>query len=346
MIAYKCLEAIMKNNDEISLENPNLLEQLQDLIDQTYVIEREYEELKSSHDSVEQLVDLSPNALWILELNGDIFLQNSKARDLSKLLKIIDLSLSDSEISDGKFSYIVKVGRFKDKILLSVTDNTEQKNRERLATMGQMAAHLSHEIRNPIGSISLLSSTLYKRVDDKNKPIVEEIQKSVFRIDKIIKATLMFSKGVVARKLNCSLDKLLVELNNSIAYYSYSKDIKFSFSLPSRDIFADFDLLSMMISNFIFNAIDAIEEDEEDEGLVELEYFEDENFHIFKIFDSGVPIEDKEILFEAFKSTKEKGNGLGLVLSMQIAREHDGSIKLLDGEKKGFEIKLKKQNDN
>jgi len=333
----------MENTEDINLENANVLEQLQDLIEQTYVIEREYEELKNSHDSVEKLVDLSPNALWILEENGDVFLQNSKARELSELLNIMDLSLDDREILHNKSSYIVKVGRYRDKILLSVTDNTEQKNKERLATMGQMAAHLSHEIRNPIGSISLLSSTLLKRVDEKNKPIVEEIKKSVFRIDKIIKATLMFSKGVVARKSTCSLDKLLDELNNSIAYYSYTKDIDFKLDLPSIKIFADFDLLSMMLSNFIFNAIDAIEEDEEDDGAVELNYFEDENYHIFKIYDSGVPIEDKEILFEAFKSTKEKGNGLGLVLSLQIADEHGGSIKLLDEDKKGFEIKLKKK---
>jgi len=332
----------LKSENDFNLEDGNVLEQLQSLIEQTYVIEREYEELKNSHDSVERLVDLSPNALWILESNGDVFLQNSKARELSELLDIMDLSLDDREITHNKSSYIVKVSRYMDKILLSVTDITEQKNRERLATMGQMAAHLSHEIRNPIGSISLLTSTLSKRVDEKNRPIVEEIQKSVFRIDKIIKATLMFSKGVVARKSNCSLKKLLDELYNSIAYYSYSKEIEFHLHLPQKEIYADFELISMMLSNFIFNAIDAIEESEDDEGVVDLEYAEDEKFYIFRVYDTGVPIEDKEILFEAFKSTKEKGNGLGLVLSMQIADQHGGSIKLLDESKKGFEIKLRK----
>jgi C4-dicarboxylate-specific signal transduction histidine kinase len=51
-------------------------------------------------------------------------------------------------------------------------------------------------------------------------------------------------------------------------------------------------------------------------------------------------IENTKELFEAFKSTKVKGNGLGLVLSRQIAQAHGGSVELLNGQKKGFEIKL------
>jgi len=102
--------------------------------------------------------------------------------------------------------------------MLSAIDITEQKRKENLATMGQMAAHLSHEIRNPIGAISLMSSTLKKRVIPENIPIVEEIQKSVHRIDRIIKATLMFSKGVEANKQEFLWSELKESLKMSIEY--------------------------------------------------------------------------------------------------------------------------------
>jgi len=69
-------------------------------------------------------------------------------------------------------------------------------------------------------------------------------------------------------------------------------------------------------------------------------YERDEKFHKFNIYDSGVMIENTKELFEAFKSTKVKGNGLGLVLSRQIAQAHGGSVELLNGDRKGFEIKL------
>ena len=53
-----------------------------------------------------------------------------------------------------------------------------------------------------------------------------------------------------------------------------------------------------------------------------------------------MPIENKNDLFEAFKSTKVKGNGLGLVLSRQIAQAHGGSVELLDSDKKSFGINI------
>ena len=175
-------------------------EELNLLIEQTYKIENDFNELKASYahlqDTVEKVVEFLPNAIWIVNSDNTVFLQNSKARDLWELLRLLELKSDDYEIKFELRDYLVKSSTYQDKIMLSVIDITEQKRKENLATMGQMAAHLSHEIRNPIGSISLLSSALKKRVKEENIPIVEEIQSSVYRIDRIIKATLMFSKGV------------------------------------------------------------------------------------------------------------------------------------------------------
>ena len=69
-------------------------------------------------------------------------------------------------------------------------------------------------------------------------------------------------------------------------------------------------------------------------------YENDDTFHRFKIYDSGVDIENKDDLFEAFKSTKVKGNGLGLVLAQQIAEAHGGIVSLLEEDRKGFLVTL------
>jgi len=319
-------------------------EELNLLIEQTYKVENEFNELKASYghlqDTVEKVVEFLPNAIWILNENGDVFLQNSQARELWELLQLLEYKDEDYELKFNSFSYLVKSSTYKDKVMLSAIDITEQKRKENLATMGQMAAHLSHEIRNPIGSISLLSSTLKKRVISENIPIVEEIQKSVCRIERIIKATLMFSKGVSANLSEVKWSELQEELSNSIGYYGYTKEINFIFPQDNFSMNADKDLLEMMFSNFLTNAIDAIELDDNDDGKIEIKYENDGQFHIFKIYDSGVEIEDAEELFEAFKSTKVKGNGLGLVLSRQIAEAHGGSVNLLEVKEKVFEIKL------
>ena len=321
-------------------------EELNLLIEQTYKVEGEFNELKASYnhlqDTVEKVVEFLPNAIWIVNSDNSIFLQNSQARELWELLKLLEDKRDDYEIKFNSRSFLVKSSSYKDKIMLSATDITDQKRKENLATMGQMAAHLSHEIRNPIGSISLLSSTLKKRVIEENIPIVEEIQMSVARIERIIKATLMFSKGVEANKKDFTWNELRKLIDMSISYYAYSKDIEFIFPNENFTLNADKDLLDMLFSNFIINAIDAIELDDYEEGIIELTHSSNDTHHVFKIYDSGIEIENKKDLFEAFKSTKVKGNGLGLVLSRQIAEAHKGSTQLIESVKKCFEIRLAK----
>lgn len=321
-------------------------EELNLLIEQTYKVEKDFDNLKSSYahlqDTVEKVVEFLPNAIWIVNSDDNrVFLQNSKARELYKLLELLEYNSEDYELTFESKSYIIKSSSYKDKIMLSATDITEQKRKENLATMGQMAAHLAHEIRNPIGSISLLGSTLKKRVIPENMAIVDEIQRSVSRIERIIKATLMFSKGVDAHKKRVMWSELRELIDMAIEYYAYSKDIKFIFPQEDFPLNADKDLLDMLFSNFVINSIDAIElDDESEEGVVEVLYERSEEFHIFRVYDSGIPIENPQELFEAFKSTKVKGNGLGLVLSRQIAEAHGGSVSLLEGKRKCFEIKI------
>ncbi len=319
-------------------------EELAILIEQTYKVEKEFSELKRSYaslqDTVEKIVEFLPNALWVLSQDGSVFLQNSQAKKLGSLIEKLDYREDDYEITYEGRSYLIKSSRYKDKTMISATDITEQKRKENLATMGQMAAHLSHEIRNPIGSISLLTSTLKNRVVKENLPIVEEIQKSVYRIDRIIKATIMFSKGVEAHKSPFLWEELKKDLLDAVSYYGYTKEIEFDLPTQKFILNADKDLLEMMFMNFLTNAIDAIELSDDESGKIEMRYENDGNYHIFTIHDTGIPIEHPEELFEAFKSTKVKGNGLGLILSKQIAQAHGGDVTLLTGNKKLFRITL------
>lgn len=315
-------------------------EELKALIDQTYKVEEEYVALRQSYghlqSTIEQVIEFLPNAIWIVEADGAIFLQNSQAKRLGKLFDTLHLDGEDYEMTFKERSFLIKSAHHNDKRLLSATDITEQKRKENLATMGQMAAHLSHEIRNPIGSIALLASTLMKRVKEENKPIVTEIQKSLYRIERIIKATLLFSKGVSAQKNALRWSQIRDALTSAIGYYSYAKPIEFRFPEEDFELFGDLDLLTMLFTNFVFNAIDAIELDDEEEGKIEIFHSQDGMRHTFEIYDTGIAIENKKWLFEAFKSTKERGNGLGLILAKNIAESHGGEIALCEGARKGF----------
>lgn len=318
---------------------------LNDLINQTYVIENEYKKLNESYSSlqnfIKQIIEVQPNALWVLDENGDIFLQNSDAKELEPLLHKILENKNRKEFKYKDSYFIVKTVEQTEKTIISATDITEEKRQERLISMGQVAAHLSHEIRNPIGSVSLLASTLYKKVDTKTKPLVLEMRKSIWRVERIIKATLLFTKGLNVDAKYFSLSSLIDDLEQSISYYTYSKNIDFHFNLPDIQIKGDFDLLCLVFQNFIFNAIDAIEESDKEDGKIQISYYEENEQNLFYISDDGKKIKNENILFEPFKTTKTKGNGLGLALSSQIIKAHGGEIRFINNPK-AFQIILGK----
>jgi len=337
MIDEKLLNSLNTDEKEVFKKG------LDDLINQTYVIENEYKQLNASYKSLQnfiaQIIEVQPNALWVIDEDEKIFLQNSEAKKTNGLLKLILKNQNQKEIKYDDFYFIVKIVKQSDKTIISATDITEEKRQERLISMGQVAAHLSHEIRNPIGSVSLLASTLFKKVDVRTKPIVLEIRKSIWRVERIIKATLLFTKGLRVDKSPFLLDKLTDEIEQSISFYTYSKSINFHFNLPKIVINGDLELLSLVFQNLVFNAIDAIEDSEDEHGTIELNYEQSANHHIINILDSGKDIEDENILFEPFKTTKTKGNGLGLALALQIIKAHNGKIKIKNNPKR-FQIEI------
>ena len=91
--------------------------------------------------------------------------------------------------------------------------------------------------------------------------------------------------------------------------------------------------------NCCYNAIDAIEEDDNEAGRVDVNYEKQDDSHKIIFMDSGIEVENPNILFEPFKSTKIKGNGLGLSLSLQIIEVHGGSISL-EQKPKAFVVRL------
>ena len=319
-------------NEQIALDD------LKQIIDNTFAVEREFKQMT---ETVDEVIEFLPNPLWVLDKDGGFFLVNSEAKNLSTLFSKIDLTRTNYEIEEDGKIYLIMIKKSEKSTIINATDITKQKREERLASMGQVSAHLAHEIRNPIGSISILASTLLSRVDIKNKLMVMEIKKAIYRVERIIKSTLLFTKGVQANKKLFALEKLQDEIESSFDFYSFTKDIELDMDLGSGEIFGDFDLLSIVFQNFLYNALDAIEEDEEDEGVVSISYHDSDEFDIFVIKDSGVPIKNKNILYEPFKTTKLKGHGLGLALSLEIIKAHNGKVELLE-EEKGFKIYLGK----
>ena len=335
---------------EIQANPHKIKELLEELIAISYRYEQDVK--KDTKALYEWLIEPLPQAIWVFNSDGSFFYRNTFAHQINEILQNIESKLDSQksldsmpqdslEVAHNGRIYLIQINSFQERRLIVATDITTQKRQERLDSMGQISAHLAHEIRNPIGSMSLLLSTLAKSATTEQKDIIDELQKSIFRVERIIKATLLFSKGIQPNKQPTSILDLKNEILDSIKSYSYTKAIDFKFDFVDKMCLIDKDLMQIALQNFVFNAIDAIEEGEKENGEVSLSAQILDDSIVFKIKDNGKDFDDPNLLFEPFATTKLKGNGLGLALSLEIIKAHQGDITL-DAPNKEFSIFIKR----
>jgi two-component system NtrC family sensor kinase len=202
---------------------------------------------------------------------------------------------------------------------------------ERLATVGRMAAHITHEIRNPLASLGLNVELLNDEVggDEEARKLVKSISKEVDRLSEITETYLRF-----VRLPKPKLEKLdLGALTASVLEFSGSElalakitwDVTKEPGLP--EVVADESQLRQALLNLVRNAKEAMAEGghlqvalgRAPEGAIRL---------VFADNGPGIAPENLAQIFEPFFSTKHKGTGLGLALVQQIVSEHGGRIEV------------------
>lgn len=343
-------------------DKKEILDTLEKLIEQTYKLEKENNNLK---DIFNHLLEVFPQAIWVLNQDKSLFYFNSNAKKLEGMLSKVS-NLLESEIEFNKENYLVQVNPTDlNRTIITATNITKEKRKERLASMGQISAHLAHEIRNPVGAISLMASSLIKKLKDDDKVYILEMQKAIWRLERLINATLLFSKGVHVRSSYLPSSIIKECIDNALNHLENRDDVIVNYSIKSKQIYCDYGLLNVILQNLLFNAIECHDEQDEDQQNVDkdkekikikVEFFIQTNnninnnaikadeYQILRFFDNGpkVPITEIDTLFEAFKSSKVKGSGLGLPLSKQIARAHKGELEYKNDKLgKYFELRLK-----
>ncbi len=215
---------------------------------------------------------------------------------------------------------------------------------EKMASLGQLAAGIAHEINTPLGII-LGYAQLLKEEFPENKELVEEldiIENQALICRKIVSDLLSFARSSDPRP-----EKELINVNDCIRHtvdmvkHTFEMDdIRIHLHLEEKipPVFADQDRLNQVIVNLLNNSRDAIKKG----GEIHLwTYFDEtECLVIIEIGDTGcgIPPEVKDKIFDPFFTTKPpgQGTGLGLSVSYGIIEEHEGSIEVFsppEGEK-------------
>jgi len=226
--------------------------------------------------------------------------------------------------------------------------------KEKLASLGQMASGVAHEINNPLGTVLLYAHMLNDALEDKSmKEDVQTIINEINRTKEIITGMLNFSRDNKLTILQFDFRDILKELTLKFEKDFNSLGYKISLKMVCPDetlIEADHSALMQVFSNLVSNSRDAILEAKREDGLIEIKVLKSDEELRVDVTDNGIGIKPEQIpkLFTPFYTTKEfgKGTGLGLPVTYGIIKMHRGKITVdsVFGEKTTFKIVLPVKN--
>lgn len=258
----------------------------------------------------------------------------------------------DGESISYELQVLAQTGTGDPTYLVVVEDQTQMKKMEfavrqseKLAAVGQLAAGIAHEIRNPLagisGSIELLSPSTADGDDQKLRKI---ILKEIDRLNLLISDFLDFAKPEKPPHEPVDLAPLLNEVLDSIRLDTKLRnDIRQERKVASPLLIRGHrDKLKQAFLNIAINAAQAMEKSENPE--LRLDAYVDKSDVVIRLTDRGTGMDEstRKRMFEPFHTTKPKGTGLGLAITLKILESHRGRIFVESEKGKGtvFEVRF------
>jgi signal transduction histidine kinase len=211
---------------------------------------------------------------------------------------------------------------------------TKMQRTEQMVVVGELAAGLAHEIKNPLAGIKVAMQVLSEEagLSEEDRGVVKKVAQEVVRLESLMKNFLNFARPAKPQMTELNVNSLL---NTILTFYVKSRSvspdrpngIRIEKDLqPLPDTMADPMQLQQIFLNLILNAVDAMPGG----GTlgVRTAFENGAGFLLVEISDTGKGIsgEHADKIFQPFFTTKPKGTGLGLAISKQLVEQHGGSI--------------------
>lgn len=232
----------------------------------------------------------------------------------------VPLSERDSAITGG----LGRVKTFQD--LSEVTALREQaRQMDRLAAIGEMAATVAHEIRNPLGGIRGFAALLARDIPDEDprRRLVEKILLGTQSLERVVNELLEYTRPVELR-LRPTPCRALVDAAFTFLDIDPEQHTLHN-AVPERlKILADADRVRQVLLNVLLNAVQSMP----DGGEVHVDGEPDDTHVVLLVRDHGCGMDAEQLghMFSPFFTTKERGTGLGLAITRKIIEGHGGAI--------------------
>lgn len=202
---------------------------------------------------------------------------------------------------------------------------------EKLAIMGQLMAGIAHEIRNPLGTISLFAGTLEEDAGDKaGREAARKILRAAERCELIITNMLSFARNDSARPVAISAGDVIEAALALMGAELRHAGVRLEKKIEAGDkvLFVDRIQIEQVILNLLSNALRELKDTGEG-GTIRLHCLAAKDSVRIIIEDSGrgIPASIESHLFEPFQTTRPEGTGLGLSLCRRFVERHEGEIE-------------------
>lgn len=222
--------------------------------------------------------------------------------------------------------------------------NAQLQRSRRLAALGEMAAGIAHEIRNPLAAIQLYAGMLVQDLGPQtaSHEHAGKIAGAVRGLDAVVSDVLTFSREISPRRQPLSIAELFERVIASHRPAIDAANVTVELAIPPDDltVHADSDLLHQAMLNVVRNAIDAMAHS--DTRVLSLAADVDDGQIVLTARDTGAGISDDDIdrIFNPFFTTRNTGTGLGLAIVHRIMDAHGGAITVRNEGGAIFELRL------
>jgi signal transduction histidine kinase len=262
---------------------------------------------------------------------------------------MIELQEKIAEVSEGNLNVAVSFSRRNDEIgdlgrnfnrmlqqLREGRDEIERLHRtqmsraEHLATLGELATGLAHEIRNPLAGIAGVIEIVGRDLPASSpaRAVVKDIRQEIAQINRAVTDLVEMARPhppqIRSSDLNATVEHAVILARQQALSRPVKIELVKSLDLPEVD--HDSVQIHQVLLNLLLNAVQAIDH----EGIIHVETAPHDGYAMILVSDTGrgIPPENLPNIFRAFYTTKGNGTGLGLSLARRLVDEHQGRIEV------------------